>query len=95
MTSGSTLHLESAVDNSGGTVQALDGEIDVAHAGSDDMITASGGTVVISDDSLGNIAGSAFGAGATVSATGGTLTIENGSTSAAAPMSAPAALERF
>ena len=76
---GGTLHLESAVDNSGGTVQALDGEIDVAHAGSDDMITASGGTVVITDDSLGNIAGSAFGAGATVSATGGTLTIENGS----------------
>ena len=61
-------------------MQALDGEIDVTHAGgSDDMITASGGTVVITDDSLGNIAGSAFGAGATVSATGGTLTIENGS----------------
>ena len=78
--SGATLSLDDTSSVTGSIVTVdSGGTVDVKFSGAaDDMITASdGGTVIITDDELG--AGGAFGSGATITATNGTLTIENGS----------------
>ena len=75
------LVLDGAVDNSG-TIQAHDGTIIVRMPGGDDFISAQhGGIVTITDDSVGAIDGSAFGAGDRIYADGrgSSVTIENGS----------------
>ncbi len=75
------LVLDSAVDNSG-TIQAHDGTIIVRMPGGDDFISAQhGGIVTITDDSVGAIYGSAFGAGDRIYADGrgSSVTVENGS----------------
>jgi probable HAF family extracellular repeat protein len=79
-----TVSNHGVIDVASGATLTLDGgasiTVDFTHGGNDSIFSANAGVVVIEDETLGAASGDAFGAGATVFATGGTVTVENDST---------------
>ena len=88
LTGSDTISGGALTDDAGGTVVIAatdsltleDGAsvtVDFASGGNSTISTTGTGTVIIENDTLGASAGDAFGAGVSVSATGGTLTLDN------------------